>query len=531
MSSDLKVHVDFIELSSRERRLLTEFFPIVDKALPAILERFYAKVSTVPHLAAMFLSKDRQEHAARAQAGHWKRMFTAGDDPSYYDSVRVIGEVHNRLGLEPSWYLDGYTRITAELHTLAIRHSMTGFSMKAAARRAEDLVAALDKVILLDINLVIAVYLEAQEKDHQRRLADLSDQFDETLGGLTRSLSAAAQAMRQTAEDLSGEADGTRNASSMAASQASEMSVNVQTISSAMEEMSASISEISQQANGAVKEMREAAGLASNASDSVGDLATVATEISNVLSLIRDIADQTNLLALNATIEAARAGEAGKGFAVVAGEVKSLAKQTGDATVEITSLVERIQSASGQSCDIVASITEAIGRMEAIAQAIAGAVEQQSATSREISQNVAQATDGTQEVSRLADDVQGTADRTLDAATTVSNSAAGLLADVNALSEQSAAFVSKIRTMDRRESTRSETSMSVKVTVGSIRRDGTLIDRSADGVGIRIDTSGMTAGGEATAQLDTGQVLRFTVTTAEAGRLGGKLVNATRSAA
>ena len=52
------------------------------------------------------------------------------------------------------------------------------------------------------------------------------------------------------------------------------------------------------------------------------------------------IAHQTNLLALNATIEAARAGESGRGFAV-AGKVKSLAAQTGSATVEIETQIKQ----------------------------------------------------------------------------------------------------------------------------------------------------------------------------------------------
>ena len=282
MSKDLAAHVDFIELTESERTLLAEFFPVVEKHLDGILERFYQKLSSIPHLAAMFTSTESQSRAARAQASHWKRMFTAGDEAAYFESVQRIGEVHNKLGLETSWYIDGYTRITAELHKLAIRHALTGFSMKAAAQRAEQLVAALDKVILLDINLVIGIYLEAKERDHSQRLNELSAQFDTSIGGLTRSLSDAAEVMRQTASGLSSEADGTRNASSMAASRASDMSMNVQTISSAMEEMSATISEISQQANAAVNEMREAADLASNASVTVGDLATISTEISNV---------------------------------------------------------------------------------------------------------------------------------------------------------------------------------------------------------------------------------------------------------
>ncbi|WP_276486188.1 methyl-accepting chemotaxis protein [Bradyrhizobium zhanjiangense] len=67
----------------------------------------------------------------------------------------------------------------------------------------------------------------------------------------------------------------------------------------------------------------------------MASLAMAADRVDNVVELIVAITRQINLLALNATIEAARAGEFGKGFAIVTQEVKALATQTAQATVEI----------------------------------------------------------------------------------------------------------------------------------------------------------------------------------------------------
>ena len=80
----------------------------------------------------------------------------------------------------------------------------------------------------------------------------------------------------------------------------------------------------------------------------IDDLQSQIERVAGVATQISAITRQTHLLALNATIEAARAGEAGRGFAVVAGEVKALARQTAQATEEISQILATLNHHADQ---------------------------------------------------------------------------------------------------------------------------------------------------------------------------------------
>ncbi len=83
--------------------------------------------------------------------------------------------------------------------------------------------------------------------------------------------------------------------------------------------------------------------------DRITDLAEQAQAIGTIIASVSEIAERTNLLALNAAVEAARAGDQGRGFAVVAAEVRALAEESKEATVDVRRILGDVQKATASA--------------------------------------------------------------------------------------------------------------------------------------------------------------------------------------
>jgi len=87
----------------------------------------------------------------------------------------------------------------------------------------------------------------------------------------------------------------------------------------------------------------------SSIAESIIKLSEQSHAIGIIIATVDDIAEQSNLLAVNAAIEAAKAGEQGKGFAVVAQEVRNLAEESKQATMQIRKILNDIQKATNEA--------------------------------------------------------------------------------------------------------------------------------------------------------------------------------------
>ena len=286
--------------------------------------------------------------------------------------------------------------------------------------------------------------------DSSNMLAQSAIQMNDTSSNMLEQATESSE--RSTTVAAAGE-ELSSNIGTMAAT-AEQLSGSAQSVASAVEEMSASINEV---AHNCAKES-EIAGQANREAESarkvMSELGTSANEISKIVEIINNIAAQTNLLALNATIEAASAGEAGKGFAVVANEVKDLARQSAQATEQISKQIEEMQSKTHTSIDTINSITEIIEEVSSIAVTIASAVEEQSVTTNEISSslgqvseainqlamNIQHAASGANEVSENIQQVSHSAQESVEGANNTSSAAYELTQIAEKLREQVSQF-------------------------------------------------------------------------------------------
>lgn len=338
---DVERRVKFTRMDESDMRALAEFRPYVEKHIDVILSEFYEMVLAVPELASIFANGPEKEAIQKSQRRHWLDLLFAGEvGPGFVESSLAAGAAHARIGLDPRWYIGGYSFFNNKLVTLATR------VYEDDRDRLERVLHAMGKIIFLDMDLALSSYISGKNVHARDVLKSKSAGLEDGVRDVIESVSSASLELEATAGSLNVVVQEVRKRGG----EVSKAAMDTQSV----------LEKTLEKFRHAGRAVTDAISVTERSKKAVLSLETVAGDIASFIETIRRIAEQTNLLALNAAIEAARAGDAGRGFAVVADEVKQLSRQTAQVTDEIEVLTERVSKETKSSCLDMTAVYDSI---------------------------------------------------------------------------------------------------------------------------------------------------------------------------
>ncbi|MBV8605440.1 MAG: hypothetical protein JO224_12200 [Pelomonas sp.] len=413
-AADREERMRFVGFTPTDAAELRDTWPIVEPHVVRIVDAFYANISN--HSQLLNIIRDAGSSVERLktkQRTYLAEMFGGEYGEAYCQHRLVIGVVHTRIGLGPQWFLGGYALYTRMIVPLILQHHF--WDRSRAARKLE----ALYKIVALDSQLVLDTYFHGVTAELSGALHDYTAFVDRValghlgarvelpsdpdlarlgvrLNEMTTSLREMTQRTSKAGQGLSTVVGDMLEAVSVQSAATSEQAAAINETTSTLEEIRAISRQTQEKAEalGATAERTRSEGErgAEIVARAVADMELVRTQVNDIADKILALSEQTHqigeitatvnglaqqlkMLSLNASIEAAKAGDAGRGFAVVAAEVKELAEQSQQATVQVNAILQDIQRATDKAVMVTEEGSKGVDRGTQLIQQLGGSMQ------------------------------------------------------------------------------------------------------------------------------------------------------------
>lgn len=145
--------LSFFQLGPEDDRLLADRWPLAEATVDGIVSDFYEHLLRVPQLAELLRREpDRITRLQPLQRAHFMSLFEGTVDEAYFESRLRVGDAHQRIGLEPVWYIGAFA--------LYLRLALRALVQETGdGRQILPVIEALVKRVFLDMSLAMNTYI------------------------------------------------------------------------------------------------------------------------------------------------------------------------------------------------------------------------------------------------------------------------------------------------------------------------------------------------------------------------------------
>ncbi|MEW6490081.1 MAG: protoglobin domain-containing protein [Thermodesulfobacteriota bacterium] len=176
--------LEFLQIEEQDRSALAQLAQVLAPHLDSLVEQWHGFLLERPETRGRLPRGKVGDHLRAMQARYFRTLLSGPYDRDYFEDRLRIGFVHERVGLEPAWYLGSYRKFQDMVRDVLLREGHE-------APRLAGWLRALEKVVYLDVELALDAYFHTRNRtildanaalnrmahELERRNAELSAQF------------------------------------------------------------------------------------------------------------------------------------------------------------------------------------------------------------------------------------------------------------------------------------------------------------------------------------------------------------------
>ena len=148
----------FLALTDEDLERLAGLRDLLGEHAEAVVERFYERLQAFPPVSRLLNEAGDLQHLKKVQRDYIVSLADGRLDQAYLDNRLLIGRAHERIGLQPQWYMGAYGILLDEICPLIGRH------FADERDEAAKVCLAMTKIMNLDTQLVLHAYFGTRQR-------------------------------------------------------------------------------------------------------------------------------------------------------------------------------------------------------------------------------------------------------------------------------------------------------------------------------------------------------------------------------